>query len=256
MYESIEIYSRRATMKISYIRLEKIDSTQTYAKTLASSLSPDTLICVVAEEQTKGRGRHQRKWVSPCGLNLYVTLCFELTTHVSEIGTLAQSLAVTTASLLVEKGLQPQIKWPNDLQIDQKKIGGILCEVEFTPQKALVFLGIGLNVNMEKQHLQAIDQPATSLKEVTGSFWNKEILLQELVEKWAQDLEQFKKKGFSYFYPQLVLFLAYHKQNIRYFDGVKTWEGVLDSVSPGGELNIRLASGEIKTFSSGDCDPS
>ena len=135
------------------IHLDTIDSTNTYAKRECHRFAPDQITCITAEMQTAGRGRFQRKWLSPKGVNLYTTFYFRLPPQTLHLTSLAQVMAFTLASLLIEEKLHPKIKWPNDLMLNGKKIGGILCETTFHPDFIDIFLGVGLNVNMEKENL-------------------------------------------------------------------------------------------------------
>lgn len=234
------------------IHLDTIDSTNTYAKKHAKEFSPNAITCITAEEQTGGYGRYQRKWVSPPGVNLYITFYFRLPTTTLHLISLGQLLTYSFAFLLLQEKLHPKIKWPNDVQLSGKKVAGILCETQFQLKEVEVFLGIGINVNMERSQLSQIDQPATSLKEETGRLWDKKNLLQKLQRQFAADLEKFKKKGFTPFHSQFENLLAFKGETIRCFDGKKEWIGICHSLTNDGQLNLYLPNKEIRTFASGD----
>lgn len=227
-------------MEIVYIDLDCVDSTSDYAKRNYASFCKEKITCITAEEQTAGRGRYQRKWISPKGVNIYATLFFQLPRETAHITTLAQVMAASLASILSEQEVPCKMKWPNDLQIDKKKISGILCETIFEADFVSIFLGIGINVNMEKEALLAIDQPATSLREETKKTWDKKKLLEKLVHQFAKDLVLLKKQGFAPFHKKLNEILAYKGESVCYTDGVHEWEGLCESINLEGGLNLLL----------------
>lgn len=237
---------------MNHIHLETIDSTNTYAKKHADSFPRDQLICISAEEQTAGRGRYQRKWHSPKGGNIYATFYFRLPINALHLISLAQVMAYSFAALLLQEGLHPKIKWPNDIQLNGKKVSGVLCETLFHQDDVEIFLGIGVNVNVDAQQLAAIDQPATSLKIETGKSWDKEALLKKLQKQFSGDLEKFKKGGFTPFHSAFENLLALKGETVRCFDGKKEWVGICHSLTNDGQLNIYLPDKSIHTVISGE----
>lgn len=234
------------------IHLSTIDSTNTYAKLHVREFPTNQITCIYADEQTAGRGRQQRSWVSPPEVNLYVTFFLQLPLNTPHLTSIGQILALSCASLLSRYNLSANIKWPNDIQLKGKKVAGILCETTFHPPLVDLFLGIGLNVNMEKALLDQIDQPATSLLAETNKIWERKTLLRELQAQFEQDLKKFTQEGFAPFHALFNDLLAMKGQEIILFDGQRTWSGICDSITPHGELKLVLQSGEVKTFASGD----
>lgn len=233
------------------IRLQSINSTQSYAKTHAAEFPKDQITCVSAEEQTAGRGRFHRRWVSPKG-NLYATFYFRLPSQTRDLISLAQVMACSASEVLRKKGLHPKIKWPNDILLSGKKVGGILCETQFMGGDVEIFLGIGINVNMDAPLLAEIDQPATSLKVETGRDWDRGKLLQALQVQWIEDLGRFNKGGFVSFRDFLESVLAYKGETVRCFDGKKEWVGLCHSLGVDGQLNLLLEDGTIHRVVSGE----
>lgn len=242
---------------ISHIHLESIDSTNEYAKRSCHSFDPGRITCITAEEQTAGRGRSNRQWISPKGSDLYATFYFRLPMplHHAHIANLAQVIASSLIAVLLDRGLSPRFKWPNDVQLDGKKVSGVLCETAFHPYYADFFLGIGVNVNREKSALERIDQPATSLKQETGHAWDLKEFLRRLQERFVDDLDLFQREGFAAFHKRLDSLLAYRGQPIRCFDGNKEWKGICHSLNEDGRLNLLLPDGQIHAFFSGDTIP-
>jgi len=167
--------------------LDTVDSTNTWAKAHVS-LAP---FCVIAREQTAGRGRYGNSWFSPPGENLYLTwtepLRLSLTTYIYPA-----SLAVQ--ALLRSYSIEAQIKWPNDICVKDKKIAGIL--VEGASNHALI--GIGLNVNLD--NLQTIDKPATSMKLLLKKDFDLEKIQKALhieLKKWFDRAQEFPMETFA-----------------------------------------------------------
>ncbi|MGH7485890.1 MAG: biotin--[acetyl-CoA-carboxylase] ligase, partial [bacterium] len=131
----------------------------------------------IAEEQTAGRGRLGRSWTSPAGVNLYFTIILRPTLeqlrYLSLIAPLAIGQAIEEAA-----GLQPRIKWPNDVAINDKKVAGILIESEISGDSVLFALvGPGINVNLDVAAHEEIRDIATSLRAELGRDVSREEVL-------------------------------------------------------------------------------
>lgn len=237
------------------IHLDVADSTNTYAKKHSGSFPEGEITCITAEEQTAGRGRYQRKWISPKGVNIYATFCFTLPLHTPDLISLSQLMACSLAKLLIQEGFHPKIKWPNDIQLNGKKISGILTETQFQPKFVEVFIGIGINVNLDIESARQIDQPATSFMIESGKKWDKKALLKKLQIRFVEDLETFKKNGFAPFWKTFDDLLTLKGETIRVFDGKKEWIGVCHSLTRNGQLNLLLPDQTIHTVLSGDIKP-
>lgn len=234
------------------IHLEQIDSTQTYAKAHCEKFPKGEITCFSTDEQTAGRGRYQKKWLSPKGVNIYATFYFTLLPHTPNLISLAQLMAHSFAAVLLQKGLDPQIKWPNDILLNKKKVSGVLCETQFHRESVDIFLGIGINVNMDSATAAQIDQPATSLAIETGQEWDRKGLLKALQIQFEKDLNLFKTAGFRPFHAEFEKRLAFKGEKIRFFDGTKEWVGICHSLTEDGQLNLLLPDQTIQTVRSGD----
>lgn len=179
-------------MEIVEIHLKTIDSTNTYAKIHGKDFAQNKITCITAEEQTEGKGQFQKKWVSPPHVNLYATFYFHLPPDAQDLRELSLTLGKSIKKVLDTEGLPATMKWPNDVLIRGKKVAGVLCETIFHTEYIEVILGFGLNVNMGKEDLAQIDQPATSLKNETGRHWDKERLLKQIQEQWLLDIQFFR----------------------------------------------------------------
>jgi BirA family biotin operon repressor/biotin-[acetyl-CoA-carboxylase] ligase len=168
-----DIRSTLATARLGqHLHLhQSLTSTNSEAMTLAQNGAEDGTV-VIAESQSAGRGRHARTWFSPPGLNLY---CSVIVRGLGQGLTLADWLSwvpLTTALAATEAvqevaAISLALKWPNDLLLDERKVGGILCESSLAiPDNPVVVIGIGLNVNVSLELFPDELRPiATSLFE-------------------------------------------------------------------------------------------
>ncbi len=237
---------------IYYIHFDTIDSTNTWTKKNAATLDAHQLTCVTALEQTAGRGRFFHKWVSPRGQNIYATLYFCLPRACPYIINLGQILSLSSIAVLKRKGFSPQIKWPNDILLNGKKVAGILCETVFFEDRIGAILGIGINVNMSQELLETIDQPATSLAQLSGQTWTLEQILEPVLKQFLKDLDTLLAKGFEPFRTGYEKLLAYKGKTIACNDGLKMITGVCHSINPDGRLNLVLPDGQVATLSAGE----
>ncbi|MBI4690234.1 MAG: biotin--[acetyl-CoA-carboxylase] ligase [Nitrospirae bacterium] len=152
--------------------LESIDSTNTFAMGLAGKGSPHGTV-VIADTQTKGKGRSGRTWVSPPKGNLYMSIILRPEIEPKD-ATLLVIMAAVACAIAIKKtsGLRVKIKWPNDLMVSDKKLGGILTEMKSDFDRiTFAVIGIGINVNMEiKDFPQDIRNIATSIREELGTL--------------------------------------------------------------------------------------
>lgn len=239
---------------VNYIHFHSIGSTSTWAKENAAILDPHQITCITAQEQTAGRGRFQRKWLSPKGVNLCATFYFCVPLKSSRIPNLGQILCISCCSTLKFFGFSPLIKWPNDILLNEKKVAGILCEtmqLESLKEEELLStaLGIGININTNDETLNGIDQPATSLKQVSHQEWSIEKLLQKLSSYFVEDLDALLSKGFEPFASTFDELLAFKGKHVNIQDGSRVLSGVCRSISKTGNLVLLSDSGEkIEAF--------
>jgi BirA family biotin operon repressor/biotin-[acetyl-CoA-carboxylase] ligase len=239
-------------MVIDYIHLDSVDSTNNWVKKHVAELTSFT--CVTAREQTAGRGRFERHWVSPRDQNIYATLYFTLATYLPNIG---QLMAFSCVKMLRSHGLNAFVKWPNDILIDSKKAGGVLTETFSQQQQIDVIVGIGLNVNMEEIALQTIDQVATSMAVSSGKKWDLKLILHELMGQFLEDLSLLKEQGFKPFRLAFENCLAYKGQRIACLDGKRKVEGICQGMTDDGKLililptkdKVEISAGEVTTTS-------
>lgn len=181
---------------MNYIYLEEVDSTNKYAKERVHDLEDMTV--VYTYNQTAGRGRLNRKWSYAGTDNIYASIVLKPSDRMLEVySNLTQLLCLVLSQTFEEYGVKPKIKWPNDIQINKKKISGILAEAVNDGYKLLgLVLGFGVNLNTTKEFLDKIDQPATSLNIETGYEIDKEEFLKKVLNRFCLMYNSFIKKGF------------------------------------------------------------
>ena len=154
---------------------------------------------VVAERQNRGRGRLGREWLSPPGVGIYCSLILRPHLPPADLPklTLAAGLAASRAVESVTH-LRPLLKWPNDLWLHGKKIGGILAEARLDPEKTVVVLGIGLNVNTALESFPPeLQDKVTSLALCGGREFLRSAMLAALWRAIMTVVAQLEQEGFA-----------------------------------------------------------
>jgi BirA family biotin operon repressor/biotin-[acetyl-CoA-carboxylase] ligase len=159
-----------------------LDSTNTLAKELAAQGAPEGTL-VLAEEQSAGRGRMGRHWVSPGYANLLFSLLLRPRIHKDQVFVTTMILALATIKAVKSRtGLTSAIKWPNDIFVRGKKLGGILTEFSLRQEEIdYVVVGLGLNVNWSPHRTEDASRLATSILAETGSRISRNDLLVTLL---------------------------------------------------------------------------
>ncbi len=234
---------------------ETLDSTNDLAKELGTRGAPEGTV-VVAETQTRGRGRLGREWESPPGLGLYVSLVLRPQLPPMELPqiTLTTAVAVVRAVRRVT-GLAPGIKWPNDLIVSGKKLGGILTEMETESDRIrYLVVGLGLNVN-NPEFPPELRGLATSLALEAGRLFSRVSILQAWLEEFEGLYERFLHQGF----PEILEVWKRHTvtlgKQVTVRQGPREIQGQAEDVAPDGALLIRVASGEVVRVTSGEITP-
>lgn len=241
--------SASATWPIHYV--DSLESTNTRAlEWLKKAVTPPFLL--VAEQQTAGRGRRGRPWVSPFAENLYLSLAWPIAQAPKQLEGL--SLAV---GLAVLRALQPCVleglglKWPNDVLVGDKKIAGILLEVVGDLTDACqVVIGIGVNVNMCAT-TEVIDQAWTSVRAETGSWTDRSALLEILQKQLAIHLQRHADAGFAGLMTEWNQHDAYAGRLVVLNSGVENVRGIASGVNASGALQI-TASGVVHCYTGGE----
>ena len=227
-------------------------STNDDAKNFLSEQS-SLLSIHLSEQQIAGKGRNGKKWISPKGKNIYLSIGWLSNLKYSQLDGLSLALGTILASSL-NKFTQTQvgIKWPTDLLIEKKKIAGILIETIDINNQVGVVIGIGINVHMSEEEGKEIDQSWISLDQVTESINDRNEVIGDIVNKVFQLTSLFSEKGFKAYKSDYESFdmLIGKKCNVIIKDIYKTVDvlGVNDKgemlVKDGSE-NLTLRYGEV-----------
>ena len=239
-------------MNFTILRFDSIGSTNTEALNQAK-LGAGEGLCVVAERQTAGRGRHGRSWISEKDAGLYFSLVLRPKIEIKFLPliTLAAAVAVHDA-LAGLYGLEPDIKWANDVHINNKKICGILAEMTETNGGLAIVVGVGVNLKSSNfpPELATI---ATSVEAETNRIPDTEILLQTLTrllddyyrvlkgENGAEKIRREWAKRSSY----------YEGKNVRANLENEMIVGTTRGLEENGALRVETERGEIKIIQAG-----
>ena len=180
-------------------RYTNVSSTNDLARALANKGEPEGTV-VLAEAQSRGRGKWNRRWVSPAGQGIWMSIILKPKLKPEDIARITLVAAVAVVKALRDyPGLSVSIKWPNDILLGDKKIAGILSEME-TGEKKLKFVivGIGLNTNLDLTALpEDLKDGVTSVKQELGGPFSQEKLLNEIITQIEFYYTLFCQEGFS-----------------------------------------------------------
>lgn len=206
---------------------------------------------VLAETQSKGRGRLARQWLSPKYKGIYFSLILRPKISLSEASLLTLLAAVSVCEAIEEKaGLGAQIKWPNDIMLKHKKLGGILTELNAeTDEVRFMVVGIGLNVNNDHAGLL---NTATSLKEQTGIPLSRVELLQALLRRIEKNYIGFLRHGAEAVIERWRDYNITIGKRVRISAHKEHIEGMAMDIDSDGSLLLRKDSGLVQKFTSGD----
>jgi BirA family transcriptional regulator, biotin operon repressor / biotin---[acetyl-CoA-carboxylase] ligase len=246
--KSTVVFGQRIVYKESCL------STQFIAHEEAQNGAPDGTV-VISEEQTSGKGRMSRPWDSAAGKGIWMSVIARpaLTPQQAPQMTLVAAVAVTRAIEEVA-GVNPSIKWPNDILIDGKKVTGILTELQADPDRVkAIILGIGINVNQNDEDFpEELKSIATSLKMVSGKTINRAKLIAKTLEFLEHYTNLYVAHGFS---PIKLLWEGYSNtvgKRIRAVMFNETIEGIAMGITEDGMLNLKLDDGSIRGIFSAD----
>lgn len=238
-------------MKI--IGLEETDSTNNYAKINIDTLADRTVIH--AKRQNSGRGRLNRKWIDLGEGNLFMSIILKPSNSFNEIyPNLTQYLSVVLCNVLESYGLKPQIKWPNDVLINGKKIAGILSETVMQGSlfKGLV-LGIGVNLNAKQADVDSVpDKIVTSLNIELKSDINLEEFRNKLTDEFFKDYDKFLENGFVMIKNEYInrnCFLN-KELNVQLFNNTES--GFAKGITDNGALILQTENNEESVLTIGD----
>lgn len=178
----------------------ELDSTNRYLMECARTGTPDTQACL-AEYQSAGRGRQGRRWISPFGSNIYISVLRRFDVGAEALQGLSLAAGVAVVRALSSLGISElKLKWPNDVVWQERKLGGLLVETAGEPAGSWhVVIGVGLNLFLPEASARLIDQPWVDLKTITPEQPGRNRVAGRLLLHLLTGLEEFSRRGFVTF---------------------------------------------------------
>lgn len=229
-----------------------VDSTNDVLKTKLIKDSRLMHVCL-AEEQTAGKGRLGRQWVSPFGANIYLSLLHHYSKDISELSGLSLIVGLSIINALVNYGIKTglQIKWPNDILYEGKKLAGILIEIQAESHSTTrIIIGIGLNVNLITT--KEIDQPWTSVATILGGYHDRNKIISCLLTQLDRDIALFTEHGLSHFKIEWQKYDYLQNVAINVVHGKQVFPGIAQGINDHGHLLLKQSDGRLTAHSSGD----
>ncbi len=237
------------------ISYKKVESTNDVAYALAEKGLREGAV-VLAEEQTKGKGRHGRLWASPPAGGIYMSCVLRPRMAPNEIPKITLLAAVAVAKSVRDlTGLSAMIKWPNDILVNNRKVCGILTEMKAEQDRIdFVIIGIGINVNSPARLLP---REASSLREELRRVKKEEEISRvELTKAVLVSLEEeyfrMSREGFRPIVDEWKRLSSMLGARVKVVLQNRTLEGQAHDIDPDGSFVVRLDSGMLEKVSSGD----
>ena len=205
----------------------------------------------VAEFQTAGRGRRGRDWIGDFGRNVAMTVGFSFRRQLADLGGLSCVVGLALIQVLENLGVEAQLKWPNDVWVDDKKLAGILVELVQTPRGATAVIGIGMNVDLSPDQMSKIDKEVVCLRRL-GVAISRLDLVVAIYQYVLANVDLFEREGFDRFIPAFDSVHRLHDGPAVLLAGRAIQEGVVRGVDHDGALLFeengiicRITGGEV-----------
>lgn len=231
---------------MEFIHLDTVDSTNLYAKKHIETLDDRTVI--LTKEQTAGRGRLNRSWVDLGEDNIFMSIVLKPSDTYQEVySNITQYLSVVLCHSIESYGIKPQIKWPNDVLINGKKIAGILSEsvIQGTNFKGLV-LGIGINLNATDDGVKSItDKEVTALNLELNKKVDCKEFLNKLLDEFFKNYDNFLHNGFVLIKDDYISRNSFLGKDLKVQVLNRIEEGLATSITDNGELILKRDNTEF-----------
>jgi BirA family biotin operon repressor/biotin-[acetyl-CoA-carboxylase] ligase len=234
--------------------VDEIESTSTRLLELAGEGAPSGS-CLAAEWQSSGRGRRGRTWVSSLGGSLTFSLLWRFERGAGHLGGLSLAVGEAVARALRESGVERvQVKWPNDVVADFRKLAGILVETSGEMQgPSVAVVGVGVNYRLGERVLDRIDQPVTDVAQCSASLAPRGELLARLLATLAAALDDFDRAGFAASRDAWRAMHAYQGRRVRVLPGREpAFDAEVADVAPDGALVVSTPDGRTLHLSSAE----
>ena len=241
------------------VRVDVVEQTGSTNDDLLESArlaAPDRPALRVALHQFAGRGRHGRRWHDARGRALLFSVMTAWMRDPAAASAVTLACGISVAEALRQRGIEARLKWPNDLLLSDRKLGGILTELAFDPHgRASLVVGVGLNLCLDPETRVAIDQPAAALDErvVEARLASeREVWIALLARAVLDAIEQFDRDGFAAFRARFEGLFAYAGRPVVLLQaGLPTLTGIPVGVDGEGRLLLSTDAG-VQAVASGE----
>lgn len=252
LFDKAKIEKLLEPLKVALEIFETIPSTSDYLKNKA--FSKNITFCV-AEYQSNGKGRLGRAWVSPFGRNIYCSFRYVFNKDISEMAGLSLVVGILTAQALESFSpiLKPFLKWPNDIYMNNQKMGGILIELMAEANgNCTAIISMGLNINMKGCDLKSVGQPWTSLEHVLDEKLDRNVVVARILQSLLEGMIVFHEKGIEPFLTAWKRYDLLENQKISINVGKEVRSGIARGINDRGYLQLEDDGGTVELFSYGD----
>ena len=234
--------------------VDEIDSTSTRLLELAAAGAPSGT-CLAAEWQSAGRGRRGRSWVSALGGSLTFSLLWRFERGAGQLAGLSLAIGTAVARALAASGAgRVQVKWPNDVVVDFRKLAGILVETSGEMQgPTAAVIGVGVNYRLGESVLEQIDQAVTDVTHVSSEVPSRNVLLARMLAGLAAALADFERRGFAGVRDEWRALHAYQGRRVRVVPPREApFDAEVTDVAADGALVVSLPDGRSLNLSSAE----
>jgi BirA family biotin operon repressor/biotin-[acetyl-CoA-carboxylase] ligase len=232
---------------------DEVSSTNDVAKEIAKRTRVQKTV-IIAETQTHAQGRHRRHWVSPRG-GIWLSILLRPRVTPKEATKLTFITATAVAGTIQSTlGLATEVKWPNDVLVDRRKLCGILTQAS-TRENVVecVVVGIGINANIDLQSFpKTLQKSVTTLKQELGCEINRETLTMNLIQSFDQRYKHLQKGMWSALLQEWRGLAKFLGEKVVVASFAETLVGKALDVDADGALTIRLQNGALKRVVAGD----
>jgi BirA family biotin operon repressor/biotin-[acetyl-CoA-carboxylase] ligase len=247
----------RLAAERSRVRLEVVDQIDSTSSRLLERAVGGAAsgTCLAAEWQSAGRGRRGRSWIASLGGSLTFSLLWRFERGAGHLGGLSLAVGVAVARALAACGVQRvQVKWPNDVVADFRKLAGILVETSGEMQgPSVAVIGVGVNYRLGERVLDLIDQPVTDVAHCSPSLASRSELLSGLLVSLGAALEEFESAGFGASRDAWRSLHAYQGRRVRVVPPRDApFEADVADVAPDGALVVSTLDGRTLALASAE----
>ncbi|MCY4143338.1 MAG: biotin--[acetyl-CoA-carboxylase] ligase [Gammaproteobacteria bacterium] len=228
-----------------------VESTNDLMQERARSISIDGMV-VMAEVQTAGRGRRGRRWETPFGKNIAMSLGVGLDIPASRVAPLSLVVGIATAEALQAVGVpNVGLKWPNDILVDERKVGGILTELATVTRPVEVVVGIGINVGGAASIRDKVEYPIADVCDyVQGAIRNQ--LAGELINRVVLNCERFEESGLATFLQRWPALDVLYGRQVAITGPQERMEGRAQGIDSEGRFLLEDDIGKMHATIAGD----